>query len=70
MKIEFNSAVNFESLKAGEFFIDGCGNFTLKFLKSKKLMQYVLTTYKKAILLYIASLIIVNVGLAKETSES
>ena len=33
-------------------------------------MQYVLTTYKKAILLYIASLIIVNVGLAKETSES
>lgn len=46
------------------------GNFTLKFLKSKKLMQYVLTTYKKAILLYVASLIIVNVGLAKETSES
>ena len=46
------------------------GNFTLKSLKSKKLMQYVLTTYKKAILLYIASLIIINVDLVKGKSKS
>ena len=35
MKIEFNSAVNFESLKVGEFFIGGCGQLYLKIPKEQ-----------------------------------